>query len=51
MTSMHTVYARINNVSAFLSSCLMALLAAIALSSFVFTTDPKGALTMHSLNM
>ncbi|GJE90099.1 signal peptidase subunit [Phanerochaete sordida] len=48
---MHTVYSRINNVSAFLSSCLMALLAAIALSSLVFTADPKGILDVQSLNI
>lgn len=48
---MHTIYARINNVSAFLSSCLMVLLAAIALSSFIFTADPKGELTVASVQV
>ncbi|KAJ7739972.1 signal peptidase 22kDa subunit [Mycena maculata] len=32
---MHTVYSRINNISALFSSCVMGLLAAIALSSMV----------------
>lgn len=48
---MHSVYARINNVSAMLSSCLMTLLAAIALSSFVFTADPKGDLLISSVKV
>nr|VWP02495.1 D-xylose-proton symporter [Ganoderma boninense] len=37
---MHTIYSRINNVSAMLSTCLMVLLGAISLSSFLFTTTP-----------
>ncbi|KZT04265.1 signal peptidase subunit [Laetiporus sulphureus 93-53] len=48
---MHTVYARVNNVSALLSSCTMALLAAIALSSFLFTADPKGSLAVASVQV
>ncbi|OCH88646.1 signal peptidase subunit [Obba rivulosa] len=43
---MHTLYARVNNASAMLSTCMMLLLAAIALSSLVFTADPKGAVTV-----
>ncbi|KAJ6627914.1 signal peptidase subunit-domain-containing protein [Mycena sp. CBHHK59/15] len=35
---MHSLYSRINNVSALLSSCVMALLGAIALSSMLMTT-------------
>jgi len=34
-----------------MSSCLMALLAAIALSSFVFTADPKGHLVISSFKV
>ena len=49
--AMHTCYARINNISAFLSSCLMALLGAIAVSSFLFAVEPKGALNVKSINM
>ncbi|EKM78696.1 hypothetical protein AGABI1DRAFT_41107 [Agaricus bisporus var. burnettii JB137-S8] len=48
---MHTIFARINNTSALLSSCMMALLAAIALSSFVFTADPKGELGLLSVKV
>ncbi|OBZ71025.1 Signal peptidase complex subunit 3 [Grifola frondosa] len=48
---MHTIYARFNNISAMFSSCLMALLAAIALSSFVFTADPKGDLSVASVQV
>ena len=43
---MHNLYSRVNNGSAFLSSCVMVLLAAIAASSFVFTTQPKGSLSV-----
>jgi hypothetical protein len=39
---MHSIYARINNGSAFLSSCLLALLGAIALSSLLFPSEAKG---------
>jgi hypothetical protein len=48
---MHSVYARISNVSAFMSSCLMTLLAAVALSSFIFTADPKGDLLVSSVKV
>ncbi|KII92716.1 hypothetical protein PLICRDRAFT_51079 [Plicaturopsis crispa FD-325 SS-3] len=41
---MHSIYSRFNNTSAYMSSCLMALLGLIALSSFVFTAEPKGDL-------
>jgi hypothetical protein len=37
---MHSIYARVNNASAFLSSCLLALLGAIALSSFALPSAP-----------
>ncbi|EAU85515.2 hypothetical protein CC1G_06416 [Coprinopsis cinerea okayama7 len=39
---MHSIWARINNTSALLSSCMMALLAAIAVSSLLFTAQPTG---------
>ncbi|KAI0743634.1 signal peptidase subunit [Daedaleopsis nitida] len=49
---MHSIYARINNVSAMLSTCLMTLLAVIAVSSFVFTAYPaKGELTVSSIQV
>ena len=48
---MHTLYARVNNGFAFMSSCLMAMLAAIALSSFLFTADPKGQLTIFNFKV
>ena len=51
LPTMHSVYARISNVSAFMSSCLMALLATIALSSFIFTADPKGDLSIASVKV
>ncbi|KAH9895177.1 signal peptidase subunit [Cubamyces lactineus] len=48
---MHTVYSRINNVSAMLSTCIMVLLAAVSLSTFVFTADPKGDLSVSSIQV
>ncbi|KAF5359800.1 hypothetical protein D9756_003345 [Leucocoprinus leucothites] len=48
---MHSIFSRINNVSALLSSCMMALLAAIAISSFVLTADPKGDLGLLSVKV
>ncbi|KAI0745654.1 signal peptidase subunit [Earliella scabrosa] len=48
---MHTVYSRINNVSAMLSTCIMALLAAISLSSLLFTADPKGEVKVTSIQV
>jgi hypothetical protein len=48
---MHSTYARISNVSAFTSSCLMTLLVVVALSSFMFTADPKGDLLISSVKV
>ncbi|KIK10125.1 hypothetical protein K443DRAFT_139893 [Laccaria amethystina LaAM-08-1] len=48
---MHSVFSRINNVSALLSSCMMALLAAIALSTLAFNADPKGDLAIASIKV
>ncbi|KAH9931175.1 signal peptidase subunit [Epithele typhae] len=48
---MHTVYSRINNVSAMVSTCVMVLLGAISLSSFLFTADPKGAIGVSSIKV
>ena len=48
---MHNLYARVNNGFAFMSSCLMAMLAAIALSSFVFNPDPKGKLVISNFKV
>lgn len=49
--NMHTLYSRVNNVSAMLSTCLMALLAAISLSSFLFTATPRGDLAVSSIQV
>jgi signal peptidase complex subunit 3 len=40
---MHSIFSRINNLSALLSSCLMALVALITISSFTFTAKPEGS--------
>jgi len=48
---MHNIFSRINNVSALFSSCMMALLAAIAISSFIFTADPRGDLGLLSIKV
>jgi len=48
---MHSLYARVNNGFAFMSSCLMAMLAAIALSSFLFTADPMGNLVISNFKV
>jgi len=48
---MHSIFSRINNVSALLSSCMMALLAAITVSTFVFTANPKGDLAIASVKV
>src|SRR6266478_5800248 len=48
---MHSLYARVNNGFAFMSTCLMAMLAAIALSSFLFTADPKGKLVISNFKV
>ncbi|KAA1471866.1 signal peptidase 22 kDa subunit [Dentipellis sp. KUC8613] len=48
---MHSIYSRVNNVSATLSSCLMVLLAAIAISSLFMGADPKGTLDIAQLRV
>ncbi|KAG5653049.1 hypothetical protein H0H81_002566 [Sphagnurus paluster] len=48
---MHNLYSRFNNLTALLSSCMMALLAAIALSSLVLTADPKGEVHITSVKV
>ncbi|KAH8830775.1 signal peptidase subunit [Flagelloscypha sp. PMI_526] len=48
---MHSLVSRINNVSALLSSCLMGLLVAIALSSFVFPPDIHGDVGIVSVKL
>ncbi|KAG1812225.1 signal peptidase 22 kDa subunit [Suillus subaureus] len=48
---MHSIYARVNSVSAFWSTCVMVLLGAVALSSFLFNADPKGNLDIVSLKV
>ncbi|KAF7351304.1 Signal peptidase subunit 3 [Mycena sanguinolenta] len=50
---MHTLFSRINNLSALLSSCVMGLLAAIAISSmlqtFVAPPLPQGSVQVNSV--
>ncbi|KAF8644794.1 hypothetical protein AX16_008256 [Volvariella volvacea WC 439] len=48
---MHSLIARVNNVSAFLSTCTMVLLGAIALSSLLFNADPKGEINVASVKV
>ncbi|KAG2074107.1 signal peptidase 22 kDa subunit [Suillus decipiens] len=48
---MHSIYARVNNASALWSTCVMVLLGAVALSSFLFNADPKGDLGIVSLKV
>ncbi|KAH9961545.1 signal peptidase subunit [Russula dissimulans] len=48
---MHSVYARLNNVSATISTIVMVLLSAIALSSFVFSPHPTGSLEVTSVKV
>ncbi|KAI0293226.1 signal peptidase subunit [Russula brevipes] len=48
---MHSIYARINNISATISTTVMVLLAAIALSSFVFAPHPTGSLEVTSIKV
>ena len=48
---MHSIYARVNNITATLSTTVMALLAAIALSSFIFTAQPTGTLDVASVKV
>ncbi|KAF9532527.1 signal peptidase 22kDa subunit [Crepidotus variabilis] len=48
---MHSILSRINNASAFLSSCMMALLLAISLSSFILTESPTGQVAISSIKV
>ncbi|KAH0828079.1 signal peptidase 22 kDa subunit [Lanmaoa asiatica] len=48
---MHSIYARVNGISSLWSTCIMVLLAAIALSSFVFTANPTGNVDVASLKV
>ncbi|KAG9316851.1 signal peptidase 22 kDa subunit [Chiua virens] len=48
---MHNVYARVNGLSSLWSTCIMVLLGAIALSSFVFTANPTGKIDVASLKV
>ena len=50
-TKMHSIVSRINNVSAFMSSCMMALLAAITLTTFLFNPNLQGDLTISSIKV
>jgi signal peptidase complex subunit 3 len=48
---MYSIYQRLNVLSALLSSCLLALVAAVAVSSFAFSADPKGALAVSNIKV
>ena len=51
---MHTIYSRVNNVSAFLSSCLMGLVLAVAVSSALYQmyqTPPAGELAVTNMKV
>jgi len=48
---MHSIYQRFNNLSALLSSCALALLGAIAISSFFLGADPKGTLGVGNIKV
>ncbi|KIM69606.1 hypothetical protein SCLCIDRAFT_103113 [Scleroderma citrinum Foug A] len=48
---MHSTFSRISNISSFLSTCLMALLVAVAVSSLFLTADPKGKVDIVSLKV
>jgi signal peptidase complex subunit 3 len=48
---MHTIWQRISNGSAMLSSFIMGLLAVIAVSSLFLTADPKGVIGVKNVHM
>ncbi|KAJ8515950.1 hypothetical protein ONZ45_g6685 [Pleurotus djamor] len=48
---MHILFARLNNGSSLLSSCMMGLLLAITLTTFLFTAEPKGNLAIGSIRV
>ncbi|KAG2154449.1 signal peptidase 22 kDa subunit [Suillus bovinus] len=48
---MHSIYARANGISGLWSTCMMVLLGAVALSTFLFNADPKGSLDIVSLKV
>ena len=45
---MHNLWARVSNVSAFLSTCTMTLLFGVALSSLLFSANPTGKLAIRN---
>jgi hypothetical protein len=49
--AMHSIVSRINNLSALLSSCMMALVALITVSSLVFTAGPTAAVSVSSVKV
>ena len=50
-TTMFSAYQRISNLSALLSTCLLCLVGAISVSSFFFSADPKGVLSISNVNV
>ncbi|PAV15083.1 signal peptidase [Pyrrhoderma noxium] len=48
---MFSAYQRISNLSALLSTCLLCLVGAISVSSFFFSADPKGVLSISNVNV
>ncbi|KAI5118588.1 hypothetical protein M0805_008678 [Coniferiporia weirii] len=48
---MHSLYARFNNVTALLSTCLLALVGAISVTTIFFNADPKGAVGIGNIKV
>ncbi|KAH9829121.1 signal peptidase 22 kDa subunit [Rhodofomes roseus] len=51
---MHTIFSRVNNVSAFLSSCLMSLVLAVAIASALYhtyQTPPAAGVVVNSIKV
>ncbi|KIM33770.1 hypothetical protein M408DRAFT_325375 [Serendipita vermifera MAFF 305830] len=48
---MHSSLQRLNNLSTFVTTCLLALLAAISLSSYLLATSPSGALDVSPVQI
>jgi uncharacterized membrane protein YbhN (UPF0104 family) len=51
VATMYSSLHRLNNLSTFLTTCLLALLAAISLSSFLLAASPTGALEVAPVKM
>jgi hypothetical protein len=51
LVAMHSLYQRANGLTGLLSSCLIGLLALVALSSFLFPAHPKGDVNIKTLKV